>query len=549
MRVRGPAALAALLVAQAGSLAAQSLPYDAPVPRALVVPFENVSGESRIFWLQEASAVLLADNLNALGANALTGEERREAFERLQVPRADALTDATVIRIGELVGAGEVVVGTLRIQGETLLVQARSITLETGRLRVSVAEGGPVVDLFAIFERMARRLTPPSARPPADIQSGLPPVGAFENYIKGVLAETPATAVNYLNAALKVQPAYARARLALWRVHDEQGEHERALAAVTRVPVDSPWSSRARFLAALSQINLRRYDEAFATLIALSEEQPSIAAPTLRASLVNNIGVVQTRRGGTPQSGRAAYYFNEAAEADPADPDYFFNLGYAYWFDHDVQAAIYWLREAVRRDPTDGEAHFVLGVALAAAGNQAEATREKELARRLTATYDEWARRPAADPVPRGLERMKTGFEGALTRQTDEALQTIGQRDQQELARFHLERGRRLFEEENNREALTELSRAVFLTPYLPEAHLLIGRIHLRGGRTQDAIDALKISLWSEETAAAHLVLAEAYLDAREPALAQAEAERAVALDPSSPVADILQKARSLPPR
>jgi tetratricopeptide (TPR) repeat protein len=549
MKVRAPAALAALFLAQAGSLAAQPPPYNTPVPRALVVPFENVSGESRIFWLQEASAVLLADNLNALGAPALTGEERREAFERLQVPRADALTDATVIRIGELVGAGEVVVGTLRIQGETLLVQARSITLETGRLRVSVAEGGPVVDLFAIFERMARRLAPPSARPTADIQSGLPPVGAFENYIKGVLAETPATAVNYLNAALKAQPIYARARLALWRVHDEQGEHERALAAVTRVPVDSPWSSRARFLAALSQINLRRYDEAFATLKALSEEQASIAAPTLRASLVNNIGVVQTRRGGTPQSGRAAYYFNEAAEADPADPDYFFNLGYAYWFDHDVQAAIYWLREAVRRDPTDGEAHFVLGVALAAAGNQAEAAREKELARRLTSTYDEWARRPPADPVPRGLERMKTGFEGALTRQTDEALQTIGQRDQQELARFHLERGRRLSEEENDREALTELSRAVFLTPYLPEAHLLIGRIHLRGGRTQDAIDALKISLWSEETAAAHLVLAEAYLDAREPTLAQAEAERAVALDPSSPVADILQRARSLPPR
>ena len=54
--------------------------------RILVMPFENVTRDSRIFWLGEASAVLLADDLNALGANAITREERREAFERLQVP-------------------------------------------------------------------------------------------------------------------------------------------------------------------------------------------------------------------------------------------------------------------------------------------------------------------------------------------------------------------------------------------------------------------------------------------------------------------------------
>src|ERR1035437_2659087 len=67
--------------------------------RILVMPFENVTRDSRIFWLAEASAVILADDLNALGANAITREERRQAFERLQVPPAAALSDATVIRI------------------------------------------------------------------------------------------------------------------------------------------------------------------------------------------------------------------------------------------------------------------------------------------------------------------------------------------------------------------------------------------------------------------------------------------------------------------
>ena len=86
-------------------------------PRILVMPFQNVARDSRIFWLTEAAAVLLADNLNVLGANAITRDERRAAFESLQVPPAAVLTDATVIRIGPLVGASQLVDGTLQLQG------------------------------------------------------------------------------------------------------------------------------------------------------------------------------------------------------------------------------------------------------------------------------------------------------------------------------------------------------------------------------------------------------------------------------------------------
>src|SRR5262245_65998224 len=92
-------------------------------PRILVMPFENVTRDSRIFWLTEAAAVLLADNLNTLGVNAITREERRAAFERLRVPPASVLTDATVIRIGQLVGASQVIVGSLQMKGDTLLVR------------------------------------------------------------------------------------------------------------------------------------------------------------------------------------------------------------------------------------------------------------------------------------------------------------------------------------------------------------------------------------------------------------------------------------------
>jgi hypothetical protein len=69
---------------------------------------------------------------------------------------------------------------------------------------------------------------------------------------------------------------------------------------------------------------------------------------------------------------------------------------------------------------------------------------------------------------------------------------------------------------------------------YDAQAHLLIGRIHLRAGRPREAIDALKISIWSEETTAARLALAEAYLTAKDEDSARTELERALVLDPQS---------------
>jgi tetratricopeptide (TPR) repeat protein len=131
--------------------------------------------------------------------------------------------------------------------------------------------------------------------------------------------------------------------------------------------------------------------------------------------------------------------------------------------------------------------------------------------------------------------------------QADLVLGTSGQRDQRELAAFHLDRGRRFYERENDREAIAEVRRAIYLSPYLPEAHVLLGKLYLRAGRANDAIGALKIAVWSEDTVGARLALAEAYEQARQYDAARLEAERALALQPDLPAArEFLQR---LPPR
>jgi Flp pilus assembly protein TadD len=116
----------------------------------------------------------------------------------------------------------------------------------------------------------------------------------------------------------------------------------------------------------------------------------------------------------------------------------------------------------------------------------------------------------------------------------DSAIATTGQREQKELAAFHLDRGRRMFEQGGNTEAITELRRALHLSPYEAEAHLLLGRIYLRTGQTSAAIDAFKISVWSQDSVAGQIALAQAYIQNKEPPSARAALERALVLDPRS---------------
>ena len=498
--------------------------------RILVMPFENMRREPRLHWIGEAAALLLADDLNGRGLAAIRRADRVRAFEQLHLPSSAVLSRATVIKVGELVGASEVIVGSVVLEGSDLLVEAHSIRIDVGRLQPHVRERGPLEDVVGVFARVAGRLAP-EARAKEE-RAPRPPLEAFESYVKGLMAESAAARATFLESAIRVHPGYDQAQLALWDVRGSQGDHAGALAAARAVSSGSPLARRATFFGGVSLLELKRFDEAYDAFKSLTETGDK----GFVAAAFNNLGIVQLRRGSTPQSGLPTYFLTKAADADPADGDVLFNLGYAYVLDRSYGGAIFWLREALRRNPADPDAHYVLAAALAAGGSTVEAAREKELARQLSSEYEELERRAAAEklPVPRGLERIRDDPSLRESVGSDRAIVSSAQREQQNLATFHLDRAGRLFEREEDREAMTELRRAVYLSPYEAQAHLLMGRIHLRSGRTGEAVDALKISIWSQETTAARLVLAEAYLKQQNMAAARTELERALVLDPAS---------------
>lgn len=369
--------------------------------RTLVLPFESTGREPRVFWLGEGSAVLLADDLAALGEPAVLRDERVRAYSRLTVPTAASLSHATVIRLGQTVAATQVIVGEFELSAGELSVRARAIRLDTGRIGQPIVERGPLSDLFGVYARVARRLAPESRVTLEQMEQGHPPLPAFEVYVKGLLAEAPATRLSFLSQAAKLAPSFHRAHIALWETLTDEGEHARALAAARLVPADHRFARRAQMLAALSLMHLLRHQDSYNALDALRRSSPD-------AAILNNLGVLQLRRPPNAPGGSAIALLDEARRLDPSDPDILFNLGYAHWLNKDVVSASNWLREALRRNPADANARYVLGVVLQAAGNAVDAAREKDAAKKVSADLAEWdAAQAGANAAPRSLERVK----------------------------------------------------------------------------------------------------------------------------------------------
>lgn len=473
--------LVPLRVAAAG----QAISGDAP-DLTLVMPFEPASVDPVMAWLPEASAILLADGLIDRGVLTLDLTTRSRVLKELELPVSASLSLASIIHIGEVIGATQVVTGTLAVEGRQLVVTVHRVPLGSLGAEPPVEVRAPLADLMQTFDAIADRLAPSGPGKPASDRVTIP-ADAFERYVKGVLAAAPTLRVELLREAVARAPDDMRARLALWDAITDAGDSEGALQIALSVPPESSAYRQARILAARSLVNLGRLDEAFDTLDRLRREAAD-------AQVYEILGLVQLRGNDPSKGGRATYYYQQVVDLVPDDPDALFNLGYAYWIEGDAPAASYWLRRAVERRPTDGVARYVLGLTLGRQGRSDQSARELALARRVSDEVAGWtgdsparvqsgelARVRPAVTAP-GLESIEARLRGAA--------RVVGER----LARHHLERGRALVEAGHDEAAMTELDRAIQLAPQLPDAFVVAGRLHLRAGRTEAALHVLRLA-------------------------------------------------------
>ncbi len=481
----------------------------------LVVPFENRAGAAELDWMRESFSEGLTERLTVAGLRLISRSERLAGLERLGLPSTVALSRASLLRLGEEVGAQWVLVGHFGADNGHLRVRAQVLDLERGRLTQWLEHTGELPQLLDLQEGLAwdvlRLLEPDLFLDRQALRQRLPPLqlSAFESYVRGLGALDREQQRAYFLQAVRVQPAYSAPAFQLARLHYDEEDYAAATAWFEKVALEDPRGPEARFYLSLCHFRLDRFGEAVDVLRLLADRMPSPA-------LWSNLGVFASRLGDNAAAGD---YFQRVLRALPGDVDAHFNFALHHLRRREWQEALPLLQQALSLQPGDGEARALLVYALRRLGRDREA---RDAQRQGEA--EAWADVEVEDRLNE-LDRLQFYFAEPPPGATSSRARHLS---------LHLERGRDLLARGQLDLARLELTEAILLDPASARAHFFLGRVYQQQSRLPEAIAELRASLWSQDSLDARLALAEIYGAQHNLAEARRHLQAALALDPGN---------------
>ena len=370
-----------------------------------VLPFSNVSTESSgairnpasMDWIGESIAETLRAAFAARGILTLERDRTTEAYQRLHLRERTELTEASMLKVGEVLDAEQVVHGTFSFvpaatgasnstSKGSLKIQAR--VSDRRRLKQSAAfeETGAIEDLATLESHLAwRALTVVApARAPAESEfrslRTAVPLDVLENYIRGLLAAAPEQKEKYFTQAARLDPDYSPPAFELGKIHFERKEYREAAAWLEHVGPSENHYRDASFFLGFARYQAGDFEAARKAFQTIAEKVPI-------STVWNNLGAAESRLN-LPQ---AIETFRKALDQDPSDPDYHFNLGYALFKKGDFPAAADRFRAVLDRNPGDQMATLLLGRCLKKQGLRAATASDARLQalERLKDSYEE----------------------------------------------------------------------------------------------------------------------------------------------------------------
>lgn len=492
------------------------------VPTVLVLPFENVSKAPGLEWISEAFPEVLGQRLAGAHLFVISRDDRNYAFDHFGLPVNVRPSRATLYRIAEQMDADYLVVGDYSFDGQTFTGRAQVLDMKQLHLSPEMSASGPLVNLIetqsAIAWQVVKTIAPDMAGTREDFIRSAPPLrlDAFENYIRGILASKRQDKIKYFRDAIRINPQYTLATLALGKTYFAGREYEQAASWLGKVPTSDAAAGEANFLLGLSQYYLGNFDKADSAFKIVEARLPL-------TEVYNNLGVVASRRGRR----NAVEFFQRAVLADPNDPDYHFNLAVALYKSGDSAGAARQLRDVLSRRPSDSEAKDLL------------ATVNGTLPAPATGT---------AAPAPHvPLERIKRNYDENSYRQLaleiqNTVEQALSKADPQTHANFHVEHGRELFDKGLLSDAEREFREAVVRFPASFAAHAGLARIAEARNDAKTARREAETSVELKPNPDAYVVLAQLELKENRAASASELVDRALKLDPNYAAAVALKK-------
>ncbi|HEY3704500.1 MAG TPA: tetratricopeptide repeat protein [Terracidiphilus sp.] len=471
----------------------------------LVLPFDNNSGQPSLEWIREAAPQILSSRFLSAGFAPLSRADRLYALDHLGLPAGFQPSHASSLKIAQTLDADSIIVGSFKIDGNRIEAEAKIISVPRLKMSAPVMAGGELRDLIAVLDVLAWKLTRQLDPGFSGAQETFVAAGAnvhleaFEQYIRGITEPDQDERLRHLQQAVKLNPDFSEAWMALARADYAAQRYEDAAAAFNKVKRNDPNALEAGFYRGLALLFSGEYAKAETAFAAVARVLP--LAPVL-----NNQGVAVSRQG---HDGTAL--FRQAAGADPASPDYHFNLAVSLKRHGDTAAPQAELTQYLKLRPNDTEAQQLL-----AAWKDPSSASSVEPLERIVRGFDAVAFRQAAVM----MDQMEETRLAALT--PEQRALTLSTQAREYLSRGLLLESERLYQQAIAADGRSE------------KAHEGLAEVRERTGDAAGARKEAQAALELKPSADAYLVLARLDLAANQLDQAGHNADEALKLSPNS---------------
>src|SRR5271154_5972991 len=516
----------------------------------LVFPFENAGASSHLDWLGEGLEELTILRLSAAGEEVYSHQGRINELDRYGLPPGAKLSRATMLRIAEDLDVDFVVFGNFISDGSTLTVESRILRVNPPSLLPVVRESGPLDTLMDLQTRLAWRTLsssdhsyPLSLAEFAKKQRPLR-LDAFEHYVRGLLAGEDDVRLRELREAARLEPDWPEPDFWLGEVYFSRRDCNSALPWYARVPKTHDRYAEAVFATGVCHLLLSQPDraqEVFTSLREALRESGSGDAHIAGAvsggdlpEILNNLALAKARLG---DASGAQTDLQRAADLDPDEDDYPFNLGLLALQANDPGNAAGYFREAAEREPDNPEDRALLIFSLDKAGRKLEADQE-----RIAATE---AFGPGGLPALHldsntdtltHMARVKTELDATELRQEIKMAEIASVNPSGPIvnsAEAHIQQARQEMSAGHLDAAEREFHAALALNGASSAAHRGLADIARRQGKLDEAVAQLQAALQARDSPVTRLTLARIYLEQKKPDQARAELQHALKLAPN----------------
>jgi TolB-like protein len=232
-----------------------------PIATIAVLPFENLKEDPQHDWLGAGAADTLITKLAAVEQLVLVERAQiQKVLQEQDFQKIDVTDPAAAVRVGKVLAAQRIVIGTFAIQSDQVLFNARVVDVETAEVLSTASLTGAMERIFDTLYELADAVirsfdkkveivdsrpvvseAPPQQRVQLDEQQraavrdeGRTTVPAFEAYSRGIVAAEPVEAVRFFSLAIGFDHAFTPAYVCRGDAYSRQGRYDLAVADYDR---------------------------------------------------------------------------------------------------------------------------------------------------------------------------------------------------------------------------------------------------------------------------------------------------------------------------